>query len=375
MGGRHSLTVFRVRGIPVRLHYTFALVLPYLAWAIARTIPALARLAQMSPAELVLPPLALGAMLALGLFACVLIHEFAHVFAGLRGGARVSGVTLMLVGGVSEVIEFPRRPIGEVAMALAGPLASVALAVASFLLFGAVRSPDVRFGLHYLGYVNLGLAVFNLIPAFPMDGGRILRAVLNLFTSRVRATTIAAWAGQVIAIAFLLAGAYILNWVLLFIGVLVIVGARSELKMVRSTAQLEGITVGQAMQRFPPVVDVEERMSMLLERMRRELRTTYFVVRGTELVGAVTLEEARRSQDIEDFSTVDSAMRRDVATLAPEAPLSSAALLLRTTGLTCVPVVQGRSLVGSVSRASIAAALQQRDAAREPGALREREAT
>jgi Zn-dependent protease/CBS domain-containing protein len=376
MGGKNSLTVFRVRGIPVRLHFTFALVLPYLAWVIARSVPALAHLAGVPPGELALPPLVMGAVLALCLFACVLVHEFAHVFVGERGGARVSCVTLMLVGGVSEVTEFPRRPLGEAAMALAGPLASLALSAFGFALFEVARQPDLRFGLHYLGYVNLALAAFNLLPAFPMDGGRILRALLSLLTSRVRATTAAAWTGQLFAVALLAAGAYALNWVLLFVGALVIYGARSELGLVRSTAALEGLAVGDAMQRSVPVVEEGDRMSSVVDRMRRELRATYFVLRGGELAGAVTLDEAR-SYEAEHgaFATAGAAMRKDLPSLSPASSLVSAALLLRTSGLAAVPVVESGALVGAVSRASIAAALHRRDGGGPGASLRAREAT
>lgn len=361
MGGRSSLTAFRVRGIPVRLHFSFALVLPYLAWVIEKSVPALAYLAEVRTADLALPPLALGAALALALFACVLVHEFAHVFVGEWGGARVSCVTLMLVGGVSEVTEFPRKPLGEAAMAVAGPLASLALSALGFLLFGRVHQPDLRFGLHYLGYVNLALAAFNLLPAFPMDGGRVVRSLLSLVTTRVRATTIAAWAGQVMAVALLAAGVYAFNWVLLFVAALVIYGARSELRVVRSTAALEGLAVGDAMQRSVPVVEEGDRMSSVVDRMRRELRATYFVLRRGELAGAVTLEEARR-YEVEHgaFATAGAAMRKDLPSLSPESSLVSAALLLRTSGLAAVPVVQSGTLVGAVSRASIAAALHRR---------------
>ncbi len=355
------MTAFRVRGIPVRLHFTFALVLPYLAWVIGSSVPALARLAGVRSDELALPPIALGLALALGLFACVLVHEFAHVFVGESGGARVACVTLMLVGGVSEVTEFPRRPLGEVAMALAGPLASLALSALGFLFFGYARQPDLRFGLHYLGYVNLALAAFNLLPAFPMDGGRVVRALLSLLTTRVRATAIAAGAGQVLAVALLAAGIYTFNWVLLFVGALVIYGARAELRMVRSTAALEGIAVGDVMQSAVPVVEEGDRMSQVADRMRRELSATCFVLRGGELAGAVTLDEAQTYEaEHGAFATAGTAMRKDLPSLAPDSSLVSAALLLRTSGLAALPVVRRGELVGAVSRASIAAALRRR---------------
>ncbi|MBI5547974.1 MAG: site-2 protease family protein [Deltaproteobacteria bacterium] len=379
MGGKGSLTVARIRGIPIRLHFTFLIILPYLAYILAKTSPSLARMAGVRPDALLLPPLALGALLGVGLFVCVLIHELAHVFVGLRGGAKVQGVTLMLVGGVSEVTEFPARPSFEAAMAVAGPLASLGLAalcLAGFHLAGAGVA-DLRFSLYYLSFMNFALAIFNLIPAFPMDGGRILRAVLAMLTNRVRATRIASWVGQGLAIVFLLAGLYSLNWVLILIGVLVVAGARAEFEMVKSGSVMEGLTVASAMLRFPPTVEAGDSLASVLARMERELKTTYFVLEHGALVGAVSAEDARRSASSPSFARAADVMRREVPTLSPEQDLASASRTLRTSGMTILPVTQAGALVGSVSFSTVAAAVRAREAARavEPKAPREREAT
>ena len=379
MGGKGSLTVGRVRGIPVRLHFTFLIILPYIAWVIARTTPVLARLAHVDPAQLVLPPIVLGLLLGLGLFTCVLLHELAHVFVGLRGGAQVQGITLMIVGGVSEVSEFPSRPSFEAAMAVAGPLASFVLgflAYVAYLLFGS-GWPDARFALHYLTYMNVALAIFNLLPAFPMDGGRILRALLTMLTDRVRATRIAAWVGQGLAALFLLGGLFSLNWVLILIGALVVIGARSELEMVRSSSALEGLTVEQAMLRFAPTVEATDPVGAVIARMERELRTTYFVLSQGELVGTVSLDDVRRAQGPLAFARAGELMRRDPPLLAPEQALATAARLLRLSGLPILPVLRDRALLGSVSLATIAAAVRARDVAKAsaPRQPRHREAT
>jgi Zn-dependent protease/CBS domain-containing protein len=377
MGGKGSLTIGRVWGIPVRLHFSFLIVLPYLAWVIAQTTPVLAGMAGIDPGTLVLPRLGLGALLAVALFACVLVHEFSHVFVGRLGGGRFSGVTLMLVGGVSEVVELPRKPMHEAAMAIAGPVASLLLAVVGYLGHLIAGPADLRFGLFYLAYVNLALALFNLLPAFPMDGGRIVRALLSKVTTRVRATRVASVLGQLMAVLFLIGGLLSFNWVLLLIGLLVVGGARAELEMVKSSAALDGLRVEQGMQRFAPTVDAGDGVAMVLERMRREVRTTYFVLSRGDLVGAVTAAELKRHDGAgAAFARISDVMQRDVPRLEPDQELGQAAQMLRASRLTMLPVVQAQDLVGFVSLGTIARAVRERDEAQARGrALREQEAT
>ncbi len=377
MAGSGSLTLLKVRGIPVRLHFTFLLVLPYLAWVIGKATPALAQLANVAPGELLVPRYLMGTLLAVGLFAGVLFHELSHVFVGLRGGARFAGVTLMLVGGVSEVLELPKRPRHEAAMAVAGPLASAVLGALCLAAYTFIGPADARYALHYLAYVNFALAIFNLVPAFPMDGGRILRALLAMVTNRVRATQIASWAGQAMALLFLAAGFYTFNWLLGLVGVLVIVGARAELAAVKASEEIGGLTVREAMQRFPPTVDVSDRLSQVAERMERELKGAYFVLSRGEYVGLVTMAEVIRVRGSAEmaFATAGEVMRSDLPQLTPGQDLAMAARLLRGSDVLTLPVVDGGVLVGSLSQLEIAHALREREKEKALALPREREAT
>lgn len=375
MGEKGSLTIGRIHDIPVRLHFTFLLILPYIAWVIARTTPLLARHAGVDPSRLALAPLGLGVILGLCLFACVLIHELAHVFVGLAGGAQVHGVTLMIVGGVSEITELPKRPVFEAAMAVAGPAASLALGIVALGGYQVVgpELPDLRFALHYLAFMNLALGIFNLVPAFPMDGGRILRAVLAMVMDQARATRIAAWVGQGLAVLFLAVGLFSFNWVLVLIGVLVFGGARAELQMVRSSSAMKGLTVEQAMLRFPPTVDAADPIGTVLARMERELKTTYFVVSHGEVVGTLTAHEVKNARPTDGVARAGEVMLRDVPKLVPEQDLASAARTLRLSGFTILPVTREGALLGSVSFSTIAAAIRSRDAARSSGSGQPRE--
>ncbi len=400
MGEKGSLTIFRVKGIPVRIHFTFLIILPYLAYVIARATPVLAGLAGVNPDQMRIPYLGMGFILALFLFVCVLIHEWSHVWVGLKGGGKVEGITLMIVGGVSEISEMPPRPSSEAAMAAAGPVSSLILAfisLAGFFLVGF--SPDLRFALYYLFYMNLVLAIFNALPAFPMDGGRILRALLSMITNRVRATRIASWVGQGMAVLFFVAGLLSYNWVLMLIGFLVVLGARAEWEMVKAGLSMNGLKVEQAMVRFPPILEADESLSSAIERVDREQRTTYFVVSQGALLGAVLSSDiARQSetlpkgrveknwqedqysprivghyseqpskQAIEHPVVVSQLVRKDVPRLRSQQDLASAARLLRTSGYDSLPVLQDGMLLGSVSFATIASAIRARDSSKSGG--------
>src|SRR5688572_13752197 len=197
-----SLTLFRVRGVPVRAHWTLLLSMMWMTPVFALRFGDVARVSGVDPAAVVLPPIVWGLLVAIGLFASVAVHEMAHTLVALRAGGRVREITLMLLGGVTQVEHLPQRPRTEAVMAAAGPLTSIALGL---LLIGGLRLPlpaDLHLGVFYLAQLNFVLGIFNLLPAFPMDGGRILRALLTLRVGALRATRAAAWIGKAAAIAF-----------------------------------------------------------------------------------------------------------------------------------------------------------------------------
>jgi len=167
---------------------------------------------------------------AIALFACVLVHELAHSLYALRKGGRVRDITLLMVGGVSQMSEPPKEVKHEAIMALAGPLVSFALGAEFHLLrlLADHASFNLRFALFYLGILNLALGAFNLLPAFPMDGGRILRAVLATRMGLVQATRTAAKVGKVFAVVFGVLGVLTINMLLVLIAFFMFIGAEGE---------------------------------------------------------------------------------------------------------------------------------------------------
>ncbi len=247
---RGSLQVGAFRGIPIRVHFTLLLILPLLAVMFGGAFRRAAEVAEVPPERLLGSPAVWGLGVAVGLFASVLVHELAHTVYALRRGGRVRSITLMMVGGVSELTEAPPRPRDEALMALVGPLASIVLAVAfgggTWLLQGT-RSFNLQFACFYLASLNFFLGAFNLLPAFPMDGGRIVRASLTGRLGAVRATRVASLMGRAIAVLMGLWGAFSLNPFLLVIAVFIYVGAEGESRQVRMKATLERVPVSALM--------------------------------------------------------------------------------------------------------------------------------
>ncbi|HEU4730400.1 MAG TPA: site-2 protease family protein [Kofleriaceae bacterium] len=278
-----SLTLFRIRGVPVRAHWTLLLVLPYLALVLSIQFRAVAELADVPRDQLVLPPLIWGLVLAIGLFVSITLHELAHSIVALRFGGRVRSITLMLLGGVSQLARIPRRPYHEGLMALVGPVTSLVLGVLLYLAYAASATwpADAQMALFYLAGMNLTLGVFNLVPAFPMDGGRLLRAALAARLSRARATQIAAAIGKVCAVAFGLLGLWSANLLLILVAVFVYAGAQAELERERIRDALEGLRIVDLLpqlKRPPPIVSAERLVGEVLPRMRELDRLELVVV-------------------------------------------------------------------------------------------------
>ncbi|MGZ3478268.1 MAG: site-2 protease family protein, partial [Polyangiales bacterium] len=160
-----GVKIFSVRGVPVRLHWTFFLALPWIALSMSRRFDGVE-----TPS---IPPILWGAILALLLFGSVFLHELGHVFVARAQGAKVSGITLMLLGGVSQVDHVSEAPRAEAKMAIAGPMVSFAIALVAYALSLMFVVSDVHYGLRSLAQMNLAIGIFNLVPAFPLDGGRV----------------------------------------------------------------------------------------------------------------------------------------------------------------------------------------------------------
>jgi Zn-dependent protease/CBS domain-containing protein len=358
---RTGFEMGRVGGIRIRAHVSFLLVLPFLAWILARAFEDAARAAGIAPELIAGPRWAWGLGLTVGLFVSVLLHELAHCWALIRSGGRVGSITLLMIGGVTEMTAPPRDPAREAGIALAGPATSLLLGAAAAALSPlALRLgwPGGAFALFYLGRMNVVLGLFNLLPAFPMDGGRILRGVLARRRSAVEATRIAARLGKAFAVLFAAVGLVSANLILLLVAFFVFVGAQAEEQAVLVRAVLGDLHVRDIMTAGPSVVAPDDTLFDVADRMLRERRVALPVSEAGGVLGFVRLEDVKRlPAEVRRATRVREAMR-PAATVGPGDRVVDAIRLLGTPGVDHLAVVHDGTLVGVVSSFDFSRALQ-----------------
>jgi len=361
-------------GIPIEVDLTFLVVLPLFAYVIGAQVGVWVGIlnetfgASLDQAALTtgLVPVVLGIVAAVGLFVCVVLHELGHSLVAMRFGVPISSITLWLFGGIAQLAEMPEDWKQELYIAIAGPIVSIALGVGSYvayLLF--LQAPaslaPVTFLLGYLALMNIVLAAFNLLPGFPMDGGRVLRALLARTRPYAQATKIAAEVGKVFAIGLGLFGLFGSGGLFLVaIAFFIYIGAASEAQQTVTKAAFEGVTVADIMTPAEEVSTVPRHASVadLVERMFRERHTGYPVVEGGEVVGIVTLEDAKSVKEVErDAYTVEEVMSRDLETIGPDADAMEAFTRMQQNRVGRLLVMDDGEFVGLVTRTDLMTAL------------------
>jgi len=356
-------------GIPIKLDLTFLLVLPLFAWLIGSDVGQLVTVINdLFGSAIDNGPLTagsmqwvLGAAAAIGLFVCVLLHEFGHSLVAMRYGYEIDSITLWLFGGVASFAEMPEDWRQELLIAVAGPIVSVALGVLSYVAFLALPTSldPVKFVVGYLALTNVVLAVFNMLPGFPMDGGRVLRALLARTRPHARATQIAAEVGKVFAFLLGLFGLFT-NLFLVALAFFIYIGASSEAQQTVMKAAFQDVTVRDVMTPREDLDVVTENTSVaeLLDRMFTERHTGYPVLRSGRLVGMVTLGDARSIKEVErDAYRVEDVMSDDLTTISPDADAMTAIEQMQKNDVGRLPVVDDAGeLVGIISRSDLVTA-------------------
>src|SRR4028118_228664 len=320
MGG--SFKIGRVFGIDVKVHWTFFLLLAFFAYV------------GYTGSESVAVAL-VTAVVIVALFLCVLLHEFGHSLVAQRLGIEVPDITLLPIGGLARLKTLPEKPADEVKIAIAGPLVNVALAPVFFAvawLLGAnlLALPNLLGGLSsvgqvfaYLGYINVALAVFNLLPAFPMDGGRVLRGLLATRLGPVRATDISSSVGQLFAVAFFLFGLLGGQIFLALIAVFIFFGANGEAQMVRQREMLRGLSVSDVMgtKRRTETVTPYHNFGQVLDSVIHGYQEDFPVVdEDGKLLGIITRSEIlAAAHSPQKYATVRDLMRTGVPAISPAA--------------------------------------------------------
>ncbi|WP_433629090.1 CBS domain-containing protein [Halomicrococcus sp. NG-SE-24] len=354
-------------GIPIKLDLTFLLILPVFAWIIGTQIGQWVDILNMLwGVQLTVEPLTggsmpwiLGTIAAVGLFAGVVLHELGHSLVAMRFGFPIDSITLWIFGGIASLTEQPEDWLEELLIAIAGPAVSIALGVLSYaaLFLVPVDLQAVRFIVGYLALMNLVLAAFNLLPGFPMDGGRVLRALLARTRPFAQATQTAAEVGKLFAILLGLLGLLQINIVLIGIAFFIYIGATSEAQQTVFAAAFSDVLVRDVMTPASELktVSPDDSVADLLDRMLRERHTGYPVVENGNLVGIVTLDDAREVDQVErDAYRVDDVMSGEVQTISAESDAIDALRALQQHGIGRMPVIDANGdLAGIISRTDL----------------------
>jgi Zn-dependent protease/predicted transcriptional regulator len=293
-----------IMGIPIYFHFTFLFIIPIFAAIFAFNAGSIFGivLGYYGLNASLFAKILLGAICAMLFFFTILLHELGHSYVALKHGYSIRSITLLIFGGVAQMEDTPKEPAVEAWMSFVGPgvsfLVGLILTPIYFVIEG-VRNPGVglqafQITCGILGFYNLLLGAFNLVPAFPMDGGRILRSFLAKRMGMLKGTEIAVKTGRIIAIGMVAVGIITFEVFVVFIGFFIYVGASEEESMTRFAVALEGIKVKDIMD--PEVFWVAPSMTLnqVLDRMIQEHRTTFPVVEDSTLVGVVSAAQIDR---------------------------------------------------------------------------------
>jgi len=330
-----------VTGIGIYVHATFGILVAWIgmaSWASGGTVAAV-----------------VGAIaFILALFGCIVLHELGHALAARRYGIRTRDITLLPIGGMARLERMPEEPSQELVVALAGPAVNFAIAIALWVglsLAGGLRLDAATSALEgpflqRLMFVNAVIAVFNLLPAFPMDGGRVLRALLARRMSYVAATQTAAHVGQVAAFGLGLLG-LLANPFLIFIALFVWIGAAGEASMVQMRSALAGIPVEQAMLSDFETLRADDPLSRAVDITLRGSQKDFPVLSGGQVNGILTQERllAALARDGPD-APVAGAVRDQVMVVDSHDMLEGALARLEGATASAIPVTHNGVVVG-----------------------------
>lgn len=313
---RGSIQIAKFFGIPVFIHWSFILIF---AWVFYHGFKENWNWTSIS----------ISILFVIGLFICVVMHEFGHALTARRFGVHTRDIILSPIGGVARLDRLPEKPMQEFYVAIAGPLVNVGimLALSPYFFFVSAETMEefrsilrgyfgirdnvfiqvmtpLDFLLFGLLMLNGTLAIFNMLPAFPMDGGRVLRALLSIRLGRAQATRIAAYIGQFFAVLLVAYGVWKdFNWVTIFIGIFVFVTASQESRMVYVESQLEQHTIGEIVRLNFTKFYLQQPIEIAAEELKRGLEKDFLVFDEANQVRGVLSEEAIlkaiREQDLE----------------------------------------------------------------------------
>jgi len=365
---KHSLRVGRISGIDIFIDSSWVVIFILFTWVLG---------ASYFPKEFSNWPASqywgVAVFTSILIFASVLVHELAHSLVAQKQGERVRSITLFILGGVAQISEEPKQPLKELVMALVGPMASLMLALLFFILSLAFRgvSEPLQSSFEYLALINTILAIFNLLPGFPMDGGRILRAILWKSTGNLRkATRIASQIGQGFAFFLIFIGIFqvingnISGFWLVFIGWFLHSAAVRGYQQVMFDSVLIGIRAEDLMTRnFESVQSTLPVQELVDEYILKGKGRVFLVSENERLQGIVCLEDVKEApREKWPEMTVREIMtpRESLKAVSPNANGRSILRSLTSKDIHQIPVMEGEKVMGIICRSDILRFIQVR---------------
>ncbi|MDD3043562.1 MAG: CBS domain-containing protein [Methanosarcinaceae archaeon] len=357
-----SFKIGTIMGIPIKLHVTFLLILPVFAYVFASS-PNPYGFQEVMP---VTTRYTLSTLTALLLFVSILLHELAHSYLAKRYGVTIDSITLFLFGGVSSMEEMPRNPSQEAKMAFAGPFVSLVIGAICLFVYGNFLSSSAELlenpafkVIWILGVMNVVLGIFNLLPAFPMDGGRVLRSLYARKMSYVKATQSAAAVGKFFAILMAIFGILVGNLWFPLIALFIYVGATEEERSTLASVTLETVAVRDLMTKdvvsVPPSMSVEDLVHFMFENKHMG----YPVIEGGLLKGIVSFTDVRRVPPLErPVLLVRDIMTKELVSVPSSAQAHEALKFISGRNIGRVLVIDDGSLVGILSRTDLVRTLR-----------------
>lgn len=337
-----SFRLGSILGIPLKVHITFLLLL-LLVFFVGDRFIGIGGLR--------------GLIFVSLIFASVVFHELSHAMVARHYGINVVDITLLPIGGVARMPTTPEDPRQEILISAAGPAASLVLAISLWFV-----SDLLGYGLSFwnvsiqgnlivqLAAVNFILAIFNIIPAFPMDGGRVLRGLLGLYMSPMTATRIAVGVGQALAIGLFFLGLLSMNVFMILIALFVYMGAEAEERQLGIMLPLKGVTASAAMVSEIDVLSPYETVGAVAERYCRGFQEDFPVVDDHRLVGLITRDTLVNALHRKGPSAaVSEVMTRDFLTAAEDTPLTEILEKIQGSGSKAVPILKAGEISGLIT--------------------------
>ena len=373
---RWSIQIGSIRGIPIKLHLTFLIILLLVIWIFATNDFVVLGITLGFGGMNISAGLKylLGAIASVLFFSTLLFHELSHSVVAQGYGVTIRGITLFVIGGVAQMEEIPREPRKEARISAAGPALSLGIGIVSYAiyyLFGPVSpaETDATFKnvtlivIGIIAFYNILLGFFNLIPAFPMDGGRLLRAGFATRMSYIDATKRAVVVGKSFAFAMGILGLFTFQLFLLLIALFIYFGGSEEEKATVVSVTLEGVKVRDLMTRVPNVIYVppDWTLDQLIETMFKTKHMGYPVQESLDspALGVITFSDVQKVLASERATTrVEDVMKREIISIPPDADAYDALKLMSTHNLGRLMVMEDGEMQGIVSRTDLVRAIQ-----------------